>query len=273
MKIKCLGSGSAFTLENYQTSFLIDTGEESLLFDCGGDIRFALKDYKSKFKGKIFSYKDIKNVYISHLHGDHIGGLEWLGFSKYFDPSEEKPNLFISEILVDDLWNRCLSGGMGSVQGKVVGLDDFFNICSIKNNGVFKIDKSDTYFQLVQTIHIMNGYYFVPSFGLMVTVGRYTKSPSKIFFTGDTQFSPDQIKTFYNQADLIFHDCEYLYERNGTPIMSGVHAHYEKLKSLPEQVKNKMYLVHFQDKVLTNSEICSKYGFKGFLRKGEEIEV
>jgi len=41
MKILALGTGSAFTLNNYQTSFLID---DELLFDCGGDIRFALKE-------------------------------------------------------------------------------------------------------------------------------------------------------------------------------------------------------------------------------------
>jgi ribonuclease BN (tRNA processing enzyme) len=260
MKITTLGSGSAFTLENYQTSFLIETKKTSLLFDCGGDTRFALKDI-----GK--SYKDIRNVYITHLHGDHIGGLEWLGFTKFFDPSQKKPSLYIPLILVEDLWNKCLRGGMGSLQGRVLTLKNYFEVKSIHQNKSFVID--DIECQPVQTIHIMNGYYFVPSFGLMIT----TKSGKKVFFTGDTQFAPEQIKTFYNQADMIIHDCEFLYLPDGTPIESGVHAHFEKLKTLPEEIRRKIWLVHYQDSMMSLENLKYVANYFNVLGKGYHFEI
>ena len=74
MKLIVLGSGSAFTLKNFQSNFLLvdEKRERNLLLDAGGDVRYALAEAG-------FSYKDITDVYVSHLHGDHIHGLEWLG--------------------------------------------------------------------------------------------------------------------------------------------------------------------------------------------------
>ncbi len=265
MKITTLGSGSAFTLKNYQTSFLIETKEKKLLFDCGGDVRFALRDIG-------LTYKDITDVYISHLHGDHVGGLEWLGFTKYFDPSQTRPKLYLSEVLLEDLWNKVLSGGMGSLQGKVAKLEDYFDVRPISLNGGFVVDTNKvdgTRFDLVQTVHIMNGYYIVPSFGLIMTgPGKW-----RTFITGDTQFAPEQINSFYTMSDMIIHDTEYLYLPNGNPIFSTVHAHYEKLKELDASIKAKMWLCHYQDAVLEKDVMAENDGFRGFLKKGQVLEL
>jgi ribonuclease BN (tRNA processing enzyme) len=131
MKIIALGTGSAFTMNNYQTNFLIIRDDNrKILFDCGGDCRFSLKEAG-------FTYKDIDGVFISHLHGDHVGGLEWLGFAKYFDSSQYAPDLYISESLVQSLWNNVLSGGMGCLQGKITTINDFFNVRTFFNNDNF----------------------------------------------------------------------------------------------------------------------------------------
>jgi ribonuclease BN (tRNA processing enzyme) len=94
----------------------------------------------------------------------------------------------------------------------------------------------------------MDGYSIVPSYGLMiddpdVVIGKFNK-PAKIFFTGDTQFAPKQLMTFYDQADLIIQDCET------SPFKSGVHAHYNELITLPAEIKSKMVLVHYNDNVI-----------------------
>lgn len=256
MKITVLGSGSAFSLKNYQTSFLIN---DSLLFDCGSDARFALKDQG-------LTYKDIKDVYITHLHGDHVGGLEWLGYTKYFDPSQERPRLFISQVLIDQLWDNVLKGGMGSLQGKIATLSTYFNVWALGPNAEFSFGHS-LICKPVQTIHIMNGFYFVPSFGLMITEKETGKN---IFFTGDTQYAPAQILDFYKMADVIFEDCEYIYI-NGSPLMSRVHAHYEELKELDSDIRNKMYLIHYQDAMMDVD--VTKDGFKGLAVKGETINI
>jgi ribonuclease BN (tRNA processing enzyme) len=98
-------------------------------------------------------------------------------------------------------------------------------------------------FQIVQSVHIMNGYAIVPTYGLMITEPSSNK---KIFFTGDSQFNPNQIIDFYNEADFIIQDCET------APYKSGVHAHFDELCTLSGDIKKKMCLVHYQDNVLSN---------------------
>lgn len=250
MKIQFIGVGSAFTLTNYQSNLLVrsDRGKR-LLLDCGSDARFALQDLG-------LTHRDIDSLYISHLHADHVGGLEWLGFATKFDPRCRRPHMYISRYLRNELWNNVLSGGMLSLQKEVADLDTYFDVHSIPKNGKFTWEDVD--FQLIQTVHIMDGFSIVPSFGLMFTVNDITT-----FFTTDTQFAPEQLKDFYAMADVIFQDCET------APFESGVHAHYAKLRTLPDAVRHKMWLYHYQDGDLPD---CRADGFRGFVRKGQVFD-
>jgi ribonuclease BN (tRNA processing enzyme) len=75
--IIALGTGSAFTMKNWQSNYIIQRNGKNLLVDCGGDIRFSLRDQG-------LSFKDIDACFCSHGHQDHAGGLEYLGFTRYF---------------------------------------------------------------------------------------------------------------------------------------------------------------------------------------------
>ena len=156
MKLIFAGSGSAFTLKNYQSNMIIESDNgKKLLIDCGSDIRFSLNRL-----GII--YADIDSVYISHLQADHVGGLELIGFSTKFDPQCGKPHLYISRLLKHELWSSVLSGGMHSLQGEVADLDTYFEVHSIPKNGYFLWENVE--FRLVQTVHIMDGFSLFPSF-------------------------------------------------------------------------------------------------------------
>ena len=110
---------------------LLQKDDDSLLIDAGSDIRFSLNKLH-------LTYLDIRNIYISHLHADHIGGLEWLALTTYFDPRyENKPNLYISEHLVRDLWEKSLSGGLSTLQTEQASLEHFFNVKPLKQHEQF----------------------------------------------------------------------------------------------------------------------------------------
>lgn len=249
MKMIFLGSGSAFTMQNRQSNMMIEHNNKKLLVDAGSDIRFSLK-----LMG--YTFKDIDNLYLSHLHDDHCGGMEWLGFIRYFTPGVDRTKLHLSKNLVAPLWNSCLSGGMASLQGQIATLDTFFDVNAIPPNGGFEFE--DVYFQLVQTIHIMDGFSFSPSYGLM-----FAYNGKKIYLTTDTQFCPNQIMDFYNMSHIIFQDCET------SPYKSGVHAHYTDLLTLPSEIKSKMWLYHYNDGILPDA---IKDGFLGFVEKGQVFE-
>lgn len=269
MQIRPIGIGGAFTEEDFHTNFLLEDGTHKLLIDCGSDVRHALRNIKD------VNIYDIDSVYVSHLHGDHCGGLEWLGFRTYFDPSAPKVKLHVSEVLADDLWSKVLSGGMASIQGKVTNIDDFFDVNRVKLNKGFEFAGANI--KLVQTCHFMNGYYIVPSFGLLIEYNGY-----KAFITTDTQFAPEQIFDFYEEADVIIQDCETLFTApSNSPscdaIKSRVHAHYNDLKTLPDNIKAKMCLCHYGDNVIKNQKVfdedAKKNGFLGFLRAGDIIDL
>ena len=61
-----------------------------LLIDCGSDARHSLA-------AAGYSFNEIDNIFISHLHADHIGGLEWLGFSRLYDkePINQQTTFFL----------------------------------------------------------------------------------------------------------------------------------------------------------------------------------
>ncbi len=276
MKITFAGVGNAFTTQKYYQSNMVVTSESGkrLLIDCGSDARFSLGELGATNQN-IGDW--INGVYISHLHADHIGGLEWLGFCTYFNPKSPKPLLFIVDTLIEELWES-LRAGMRSHEGKILKLDSFFDVCPIPINSNFYWEKA--LFTPVQTVHVMDGMRIVPSYGLLIDQNKI-KDPfsgmlhdlthldshvkkETVFLTTDTQFCPRQIEQFYEMADIIFHDCETTTRR------SNVHAHYDDLRTLPKTSKSKMWLYHYAPEP---TQDALNDGFRGFVSKGQTFEI
>ena len=250
MKLTFIGSGSAFALENFNSNMVLEVNGRRMMIDCGSDARWAMKESG-------WTYKDVDAIYISHLHADHIAGIEWLAFCSYFDPTVKKIPMYINDLMSHELWEKSLQGGLGSIQNKITTLDDFFDVHRITLNGLFQFEGFE--FRIVQTVHVMNGYHLVPSYGLIWN----TPSGKQVFLTTDTQYCPHQIYDFYNTADVIFHDCET------SSFKSGIHAHYDDLSTLDKEVKAKMWLYHYQD---GDKPDAVQDGFLGFVQKGQAFD-
>ncbi len=253
MKLIFIGTGSAFTVgyNNYHSNILIENNSNhKLLIDCGSDARFACHELG-------LTYRDITDVYISHLHYDHVGGLEWLAFCRKFDPNCSKPNLYISSDIIDDLWEKTLSGGMRTIEEETSSIDTFFEIKAIspKKRG---FEWQNITFKLIKTLHFIHNSYLMPSYGLF-----FTANNTKILITTDTRFNPKDFKPYYEKADVIFHDCETI------SIPSNVHAHYDELKTLSPKIKAKTWLYHYNPGELPDA---IKDGFLGFVKKGQSFD-
>lgn len=252
MKLIFLGTGSAFTTGdgNYQSNMMmISDSHKRLLIDCGSDVRFALNEQK-------FCAEDVTDVYISHLHSDHCGGLEWLALMTYFMQNPPKrPKLHVPKDITEPLWEHSLSAGLNTLQDRQASLSTYFEVKPILNM-CFNWENID--FHLVPCIHIVSNHKLMPCYGLFFQIDE-----KKIFITSDTRYVPDLHKPYYDEADLIFHDCETYQER------SGVHAHYSELVHLSPEIKQKTWLYHYSPGPLPDA--CAD-GFLGFVKKGQTFE-
>jgi len=254
LELLFLGTGAAFAHKNYHSNILITVNNKKLLIDAGSDLRFSL--YENNL-----SFRDVDAVYVSHFHTDHIGGLEYLGFSSYFDARKKKIKLYIEESFAPLLWEHSLKGGLGYVCEEIKTLDDYFELIPVRNS----FNWENHTFELIETAHVLDSHDIFPVYGLML------RASLNVYITGDTRFVPEHMERFYNNADIIIHDCET------GPTRSVIHAHYEQLRSLPEKHKAKLLLWHYHDNVSDNFNMWQQKalndGFKGFLKKGDTIEI
>lgn len=279
MTLTFFGSGSAFVLaeENYQSNILIEkewvgpvldengdeTGETEnrigrILFDAGTTIPEALNYFG-------YEVTDIDGIILSHLHADHCGGLEYLGFKTYFIPEfgTNKPKLISNPKVLTALWENTLKGTMGSLRGERAKLDTFFSVLPVKPRESFYF--ANTEYFLTQVPHVVDDMEEVPAFGL-----KFVEDNTKVFITGDTMFDFWKHIGNYEWADVIFHDCEFKEYPN------SVHAQFHQLKTLPEQYKKKMYLYHYMLDGKTFEELEKEVleaGFAGLVKRGQQFDT
>ena len=157
--------------------------------------------------------------------------MEFLAFSTYFDPSCPKLQLFCHKWLLDDLWSFSLKGGLSSIQGQILNMNDYFDVHGLGNGDWFVWE--DISFEIIQAIHVFNGYWIVPTFGLFISAPASAKT---IYLTSDTQLKLENLLEAYQRADIIIQDCET------SLFQTGVHSHYDELRTLAPEIKAKMRL-------------------------------
>lgn len=72
-KIIMLGVGNGGTLDLYNTCFVIQNNNGNFLVDTGGSIEII-----KRLKQVNIDIKEIKHIFISHSHTDHILGIFWI---------------------------------------------------------------------------------------------------------------------------------------------------------------------------------------------------
>jgi len=307
MRVTVMGCGNAFSTKNGNNCLLLEDLE---VVNTSDSVQINSQSYNRKMlidAGWALPYmlekngvdvKEINDVYISHAHADHIGGLEYLGFTRYdwftkpqfWDEFKNgsAPNIIANSKLLTDLWHNSLSGGMSSLEGIDACMDTFFRPHPIMPNETF--EWCGWKCKLIQQIHIMTGTIITNTFGLFMEKPGH---PSLYFVTDSQHCSPRQIEIFYKKADVIFQDCECIgvdTTNKLSKFMSGVHANYAQLAGwpsansvlLPGDIKAKMYLTHYQDFVSEDkdmfgnhcswNDLATEDGLRGFVKVGQTFE-
>ena len=251
-----VGVGSAFSKKHYQNNILIVKGNDHILVDCGITCPTALYNYGSNIT-------KIKNILITHSHADHIGGLEEAALMGRY-VTKSRPKMYITKQYKKLLWNQSLRGGnsYGEMSaGRFLTFDDYFELVepkliSKRPRPIYETNCGSINIKVFRTRHIPDNagswkkaFY---STGILID--------DRILFPADTQFDQELIDwmTSTYPIEYIFHDCQFY--------TGGVHASYDELKTLPETVRNKMYLCHYGDNFESFSPEAD--GFIGFAKEG-----
>ncbi len=256
MKMTFLGSGSSWVSHkhNYQNNVLLESNGVRILIDAGTTIQPALEDEE-------IDPRSIHGAIITHCHGDHVFGLEYLGFLRYFkaNPFGTEPIKVISTPDIFKEIQDTLSPSMSKTNNGIVPMFElgkcYFIPHSVNLSDSIMFSDLDVKIQFIETIHVKDKQ----SFGLLITVNN-----TKIFYTSDTQFHTyDE----YLTSDIIFQDCEFAVYPN------GVHAQYHELFDLPIGVKSKMWLMHSNIEVTKELQKTVRYdGFRGVVSRGQVFE-
>jgi ribonuclease BN (tRNA processing enzyme) len=87
MRLTIIGSGDAFgSGGKFNTCFWLETAKATLLVDCGASTPVALK-------ARELAFERVDGVILSHLHGDHFGGLPFLLLDAQFLNRRDRPLL------------------------------------------------------------------------------------------------------------------------------------------------------------------------------------
>jgi ribonuclease BN (tRNA processing enzyme) len=85
MRLKFLGCGDAFgTGGRFNTCFHVDAAAGHFLIDCGASSLVAMRQAG-------IEPNSIRTIFLSHLHGDHFGGLPFLILDAQFASRRETP--------------------------------------------------------------------------------------------------------------------------------------------------------------------------------------
>lgn len=255
LEIVFLGVGGAFSQTLFNTNFLIIKGDAHLLVDFGTTGPFSLPESTG------LTLSDIDAILPTHSHCDHIGGIEslalWNRYVAIPQFGKKKLSMIISEEYEEILWNYSLRGGMEqneySAEGKPLVMSDFFELIRpqwIEREPRLKleIDFQGIHIELFGTNHVPEQASSASS--AFITHGLHIDG--RIFFSGDTKFDRALLDTYAHRSDYMFHDASFF--------PNPVHASLEELRTLPADMKEKMFLVHYGD-AHANYDVNEFYGY------------
>lgn len=223
LEVQVIGAGSAFAKKYYNTSLLITfQNGYRLLIDCGHDVPKALHEMR-------IPIDTIDGLLVTHLHGDHVNGIEELAFmNRYL--FNRKMDLYVPHRIVDELWENVLRGGLEKTEEGECEIIDYFNCHNLYTMSIHDLDLG---IKIYPTDHVKNKNSYAVSF------------QDRLFYSADTKFDPELIE-IADRFPVIIHDCQ-LPNDKGKVQKGGVHAHLHELMSLPEEIQKKIYMIHYGD--------------------------
>ncbi|WP_431027086.1 MBL fold metallo-hydrolase [Lysinibacillus sp. LZ02] len=229
MNLIPLGVGGAFTSRFYHNNYIAEIGSKKLLIDAGTTLRTSIKKAG-------YSYLDIDAVWISHLHSDHVGGLEELIFQRYWHLKNDihhpmKTHIFVHQTiypLLRQLLSFPLENGGATV-------DDFCDFTVMNDEASINFEGLQLHIFDTSDTHIQG----------MASSGLFIRGPlGNVLFSSDVKDlqGANLIRFVNTDTVAIFQDTSFT--SNGAhALFSDILAYY------PKEVHSKIYAMHYNDPI------------------------
>jgi ribonuclease BN (tRNA processing enzyme) len=187
MKLTIVGSGDAFgSGGRTNTCFFLETAKAKLLIDCGASALPALK-------GQGIPLNEIDGVVLSHLHGDHFGGLPFLLLDARFLSKRDKPLL--------------IAGPPGTRERLTAAMEVFFPKSSgSKWNFDWRVEEIAVGVETGVLGHTLVTAEVIHQSGAPSTALRLSDGETTFAYSGDTEWT-DALLPIAHGADLFICEC------------------------------------------------------------------
>jgi|GEM_PF-5509719 len=221
MKLYVIGTADFSSLFSRPNTCFVLEADKPYLIDFPKDSRELTKTG--------YDVKDLNSVILTHLHQDHVGDLGSYLFYKRFSESK-KIELITSDKVYKDLktyLKPTLKVRRPNGNRETLPIEELLTYKSIDNYS------GPLHIEYMYTKHHVN------TIALKISYDGKT-----LGYSSDTVFDLDLID-FLKDADVILHEANF--EKYGDS-----HTSISKLEDLPQEVKDKIYLVHYPDGLETS---------------------
>jgi ribonuclease BN (tRNA processing enzyme) len=266
LQLGVLGSGAAFSRRYGTTCSLLTLPSGARwLIDCG---RQAPEQLASAGLG----WHQLDGQLITHVHGDHVYGLEEFAFVRYYCGSGRheavmkggaRPKLVAHSAVRAELWEvlgpslRYRSDASGNpVSGQ---LEDYFELlaplrieppqrAAWNHAEVFRSGELELVTR--ETRHV----YGKPSTSFEIALPD--ASGRCAWWSGDSVVDAELLQRLSARTSVFFHDCTF------TEFPGQVHGLFSDLEKLPAQLREKIVLMHHEDALEEYRVRAESLGFR-----------
>jgi ribonuclease BN (tRNA processing enzyme) len=230
MRLLCLGVGDAFSARHYSSCFALESAASPgrwLLVDCPHPIRKIVRE-ASLAANVPLDVSQLDAVALTHLHGDHVSGLEVLAYYFRYKLNRRLP-LYTHPEVARLLWSGVLTGSMAwavdrpGEPARARHLEDFFDLHLMDENAPTAVGA----FRVLCRRNI----HSIPAIAL-----KFSADSRTLGYSADTAFDP-ALLDWLTDGDLVIHEAN-----------SGfMHTDLKDLLTADASLLKKMRLIHCAD--------------------------
>ncbi|MAG35537.1 MAG: MBL fold metallo-hydrolase [Dehalococcoidia bacterium] len=280
LQLRLLGTGTPTPLlERAGACYLIECGDEVLLFDCGpGAVRRLLQAGVAPTQ--------VTHLFLTHLHYDHCNDYSYLVLSRWDQGAGRIPDLAVcgplgvgrmTSLLFDedgvwgpDLEGRTRHGGSQAIYQRRGGVlprqRPQPRVTEVQ--GGASVPGSDWQVTVAETRHCQPHLHSVAY--------RLDESDGSVVFSGDTAPTP-RLTELARGADVLLHMCHFLNGEEGDSRMSDCcSGHLDAAQTAKDAGVCTLVLVHLTEQLLApglRERMCAEAAevFDGTIIVGEDL--